>query len=313
MPTDSAPHLILASASCSGDDWLQAMSSVALKNLGQLLRGMKQVDADAGPALSLSPPHERMLAKAWDLPASADGLIPWAALEAKASLHEGWAFITPCHWAMGREHATLTDSASLDIHEAESRTLLAAMQPYFATEGITLHDAEPTRWLARGEAFRTLPTASLDRVLGRNVDRWLPASKAIKLLQNEMQMLLYTHPVNGDRAAKGQRTVNSFWVSGSGALNGPAAATPQVVTCRALMPAAFANDWAAYAQAWKALDEAAIAHLLTQQKSGKTVRISLCGESQGMTFETAQHSIFSTMRLAFNPQQPMTLLQQLSK
>ncbi len=338
MSSDSVPHLIVPFASCSHDDWLQAMGSTLLKNLGQLLRGMKLSYTDVGQADSLSPPHERVLAKALGLPASADGLIPWAALEAHANCHEGWAVITPCHWAMGREHATLTDPATLELSETDSRALLAAMQPYFATEGITLNYAAPTRWLAEGDVFKSLPTASLDRVLGRNVDRWLPqderrdgpprassapsggsvvrkatsvGARSLKLLQNEMQMLLYTHSVNDERAAKGQRSINSFWVSGSGALNEPAGAQPQVVTTRVLAQAAFANDWAAYAQAWAKLDETDMAQLLAQQKSGKTVRLSLCGENHTMTFETAQHGILTKISNALSPQPPINVLKQL--
>jgi hypothetical protein len=300
MSADSSPHLIVPFASCNGDDWLLAISSIRLKNLGKLLRGMKLVETDTGPAESLSPPHERVWAKALRMKSSPDGLIPWAALEAKANPNEGWAFITPCHWAMGREHATLTDPATLELNEAESRTLLAAMQPYFATEGITLQYLQPTRWLARGDVFASLPTASLDRVLGRNVDRWLPASKAIKLLQNEMQMLLYTHPLNDERAARG-----------SGALIEPATSNPHVNISRALAQTAFANDWTAYTQAWTQLDASDIAQLLTQQDSGKTVRISLCGESNAMTFETAQHGLLSKIKNALSPQPVINVLKQL--
>ena len=311
MSADFAPHLIVPFASCSSDDWLQATSSIELKNLGKTLRGMKLLETDAGPPESLSAPHERVLAKALGIKSSTDGLIPWTALEAKANLNDGWAFITPCHWAMGREHATLTDPAALELNEADSRTLLAAMQPYFATEGITLHYLQPTRWLARGDVFAGLPTASLDRVLGRNVDRWLPASKAIKLLQNEMQMLLYTHPINDERAAKGLRSINSFWVSGSGALVEPVTDQSQARVTRTLAQAAFTNDWAAYAQAWTKLDASDIAHLLGQQDSGKTVRISLCGESKAMTFETAQQGLLSKIRNAFSPQPVISVLKQL--
>ena len=281
-----------------------------LKNLSQLLRGMNQVDTDAGQADTLSPPHERVLAKAWGL-TTTDGLIPWAALETKANLNQGWAFITPCHWAMGREHATLTDPAALELNEADSHTLLAAMQPYFATEGITLHYWQPTCWLAEGDVFRSLPTTSLDRVLGRNVDRWLPASRQIKLLQNEMQMLLYTHTVNDERGAKKQRSVNSFWVSGTGALNKLATANPQVNMRRSLAQAALANDWTAYGQAWSQLDANDILQLLALQNSGKTVRISLCGESNAITFETAQHGWLTKIKNALSPQTPINLLKQL--
>jgi hypothetical protein len=321
MSVDPAPHLIVPFAQSSADGWLQATSALALKNLGPLLRGMKLIDTDNGPADSLSPPHERALAKALGLIASDDGLIPWAAhdaYEAKVahgspggSPGQAWAYITPCHWAMGREHATLTDPATLDLAEDQSRTLLAAMQPYFSTEGIALHYFEPTRWLAEGDVFRNLPTASLDRVLGRNVDRWLPPSKAIKLLQNEMQMLLYNHPVNDLRAANGQRAVNSFWLSGTGALAETVATRPQVSTTRALVLPALADDWAAYADAWMQLDTTVIASLLAQQNSGQTVRLSLCGDSNAMTFETTQQGLLTKFKNLLSAQPPINLLKQL--
>ncbi len=310
MPTDSTPHLIVPFAACSGEDWLRAVSPLKLKNLDHLLRGMKLLDTHAGQADSLSPPHERVLAKAFGL-TTADGLIPWAALEAKAMPGQAWATVIPCHWAMGREHATLTDPATLDLTEDESRTLLAAMQPYFATEGITLHYAAPTRWLAKGDVLRSLPTASLDRVLGRNVDRWLPPSRQIKLLQNEMQMLLYTHAVNDERTLRGQRSVNSFWVSGSGALTNTATEALQVKVTRALAPSAFANDWTTYAAAWAQLDANDVAQLLAQQNSGKPVRISLCGESNSVTFESVPRSLFARLKGAFTPQSTTYLLKQL--
>ena len=311
MPTDPTTHLIVPFAACSGEEWLQAVSPLKLKNLDQLLRGMKLLDTDAGQADSLTPPHERVLAKTLTLATNADGLIPWAALEATAKPNQGWAVITPCHWAMGREHATLTDPATLDLTEDESRTLLSAMQPYFATEGITLHLAASTRWLAEGDVFRSLPTASLDRVLGRNVDRWLPPSRQIKLLQNEMQMLLYTHAVNDERASKGQSSINSFWVSGSGALADTTTDAPQVNVTRALASSAFTNDWAAYSQAWAQLDATDIAQLLAQQNSGEPVRISLCGDSSSVTFESVPRTLFSRLKGAFTPLSTIYLLKQL--
>ena len=302
MTVDSSPHLIVPFAKCTGDDWLQTITALKLKNLGELLRGMRLVETDTGQADSLSPPHERALATAMGLATSADGLIPWAALEAKGTAGQAWALITPCHWAMGREHATLTDPATLELAEAQSHTLLADMQPYFSTEGITLHYLQPTCWLAEAGVFRNLPTASLDRVLGRNVDRWLPASKAIKLLQNEMQMLLYTHPVNDERTAKGQRPVNSFWVSGSGALTESPSACPQVRTTRTLAQTALAGDWTAYAQAWAQLDDADISQLLAQQNAGQTVRLSLCGERNAATFESAQLGFLAKIKNVLSPQ-----------
>jgi hypothetical protein len=291
-------------------------------NLARLLQGMTPLDGDQGEALSLSTPHERVLARALGLVGPADlldGLIPWAAWQAAKSTAEacgkGWAFITPCHWAMGREHATLTDPHTLALSAGESQTFLQAMQPYFATEGITLHFAAPDRWLAEGEVLRHLATASLDRVLGRNVDPWLPGAKtagSLRRLQNEMQMLLYTHPLNDQRVAAGRRSVNSFWISGSGALDRPIAeGRAELVTIRTLAQAAFSDDWVAYAQAWAELDAGPIARLLARQRGGELIKLTLCGERSAQAFETAPASIFSGFFRFLGPKSPMISLEKL--
>ena len=82
---------------------------------------------------------------------------------------------------------------------------------------------------------RGLATASLDRVIGRVLDPWMPrgdASRPLRRLQQEMQMLLYTHPVNEERTRGGLLPVNSFWVSGSGALPDRLPASREPRACR---------------------------------------------------------------------------------
>ncbi len=271
---------------------LQALPAPGLRHLNLLLQGMRRLRIDLQDAHTLSPPHERAFAAAQGLADTPDGLLAWAAQEAAEhglDAGKGWAWLTPCHWAMGREHATLSDPSTLDLHESESRALFGAMAPYFEADGIRLHFASPGRWLAEGDLFRQLPTASLDRVLGRDVDAWLPrdaadtapgAARLVKRLQNEMQMLLYTHQVNDARAAHRKLPVNSFWLSGSGALPDgvPAGQYGQVAQTRKLAAPFLANDWTAWAASWQALDAGEVAALLARQRAGETVRITLAGE-----------------------------------
>ena len=317
-------HLLIPFAACAGPAWANAMKALpanSFAHLTRLLQGMKPIGMTRGDEQSLSPPHERAQAAAQGLPDAPDGLIPWAALDAhRAGLAAGkaWAFITPSHWAMGREHATLTDPSELALTKGEAETLVAAMQPYFTTEGITLHAVAPGRWLAEGEVFRSLPTASLDRVLGRNVDAWLPdktKAGAIRRLQNEMQMLLYTHPLNDARSNNRQRTVNSFWISGSGALPAAAAAAAvgngSVHVTHTLAQAVFADDWTAYAAAWAALDAGEIAQLLARQKAGSVVRITLCGDRHAQTLESTNVGLLARISNLFSPQPTFSLLEQL--
>jgi hypothetical protein len=93
------------------------------------------------------------------------------------------------------------------------------MQPYFEEDGIQLHWHSAHTWLAQGPVFQNLASASLARVRGQPTDPWIPrqsAAQRLRRLQNEMQMLLYTHAVNDARGARGQAPVNGFWMSGTG-------------------------------------------------------------------------------------------------
>ncbi|MBG6076457.1 hypothetical protein [Polaromonas sp. CG_9.11] len=334
MRPNLTPHLLIPFAACSAEAWLPTLQSLppdGFKRLGQLLQGMKLVQTDTQVAESFSPPHERALARALGLATrdTADGLLPWAASKAmeelQAGLEKAWAWITPCHWAMGHLHATLSDPALLDLQEDESRRLLALMQPYFETDGITLHYLAPGRWLAEGELFRGLPTASMDRVLARNVDAWLPNTKnaaPLRRLQNEMQMLLYTHPSNDERAARRQLPVNSFWISGTGDL--PSAELGEALTPdifqrerekisvpRSLAEAVFREDWAGYAQAWATLEAGDMAALLARQQRGESVRLTLCGESSAQTFETQRAGLRTRISNFFSSLRPLDILKKL--
>ena len=326
MPANSPPHLLIPFAACGAESWLPAMRATppdGLKRLGQLLSGMALAHTDSGNAESLSPPHERALARALGLADkdTPDGLIPWAAGDAakalKADHGKAWAWITPCHWAMGHLHATLIDPAALALREDESRELLAIMQPYFETDGITLHYLAPERWLAEGEVFRNLPTASLDRVMARNVDAWLPDSPPaapLRRLQNEMQMLLYTHAFNDVRGGRGQMPVNSFWMSGTGNTLIPALSPRErekVNVPRGLADAVFKEDWTAYQQTWRALNVGEIAALLDRQRAGESVRLTLCGERNALMFATRPATLRTRISRLFHPLRILDVLEQL--
>jgi hypothetical protein len=156
------------------------------------------------------------------------------------------------------------------------------MRPFFEQDGIALEYDAPTRWLARGEAFRGLATASLDRVVGRTIDDWMPRAeqaRTLRRLQQEMQMLLYTHEVNEQRIRGGLLPVNSFWVSGTGALPAsPAAAPPGLRITHGLRDAALLGDWPAWSRAWRQLDAQECERLSRAAAAGQAVTLTLCGE-----------------------------------
>ncbi len=288
----SGLHLIVPFASAAGLEEAQAGVAGSLPHLRRLLARLQPGPVLAGVADDLSPPHERALAQAAGLTV-ADGTLPWAAWELALSGHApgdaAWAWITPCHWHVAQDHILMHPTGTLQLDEASSRALLAAVSPYFLEDGIALSYVAPTRWRARGEVFRGLACASLDRVSGRRVDDWLPraaAARPLRRLQQEMQMLLYTHPVNEARESAGLRPVNSFWVSGAGALGSIAASTlaRAVQVDDRLREPALSADADAWAARWRELDATALPALLDAAHKGEHVTLTLCGERQARTW-----------------------------
>jgi hypothetical protein len=206
----------------------------------------------------------------------------------------------------------MADPDDLALDEAGSRELFAAVLGLFTSEGYAMHYGAPLRWYLAHESLAELPCASLDRVIGRNVDRWLgsdPAMRTLRRLQSEVQMLLYTHPANGRREAGGQLPVNSFWLSGCGMAQPEA--TPALRIDARLRSPALAEDWAAWAKAWQALDEGPLAEALAAVEAGLPVRLTMCGERAAVTFETAPRGPLHRLRAAWSRPALQPLLESL--
>lgn len=289
-----AVHLLIPFAACSADGCRERVATLRLPHLERLLAAMALAQEEAGDEHALSMPHERVLARECRLQAP-DGLLPFAAWELEQAgtdpAGQAWAWVTPCHWRVGADHVFMHHPQELALDAQESQALLAALQPYFEQDGLRLSYEAPTRWLACGPLFAQVPCASLDRVVGRVIDGWMPrgaAGKPLRRLQQEMQMLLYTHPVNEERSRGGQLPVNSFWVSGNGALPpGHAPGPPPALRItHYLRDAALRQDWAAWAAGWQQIDESEGARLQQAVDQGRPVAVSLCGERQARTWRS---------------------------
>ncbi len=307
-------YLLIPFASSPADAARAALADLRLPQLEQLLSGLTLVQTDSDTEASLSPPHERALARTLGLPVQ-DGRIPWAAhAAAGAKSDTAWAWITLCHWQNRSARISMGDPQALGVTATESQLLLQAMQPYFAEDGITLTGHAPGRWLAQGEPFRDLACASLDRVVGRRIDAWMPQSSLLLRLQNEMQMLLYTHAVNDERAEQGLQAINSFWISGAGALPSDVAAAANVeepVMPLALREAAVREDWAAWSQGWQALDAGAMTQALQCLQQGQAVTLTLCGERSAQRFEARPIGLMQRISRAFSRKPAQHILSEL--
>ena len=287
----AADHLIIPYAASRSPALREAVSQLQLPHLNALLQTLSRVhtEVDDPDQPSLDMPHERAWAQALQLPAAHAQAWPWAALAHLTAQGGGidtpQAFFTPCHWQIGMDQVVMLNPASLQLSESESQALLAAMQAFFTEDGLTVQYRTPTEWHVQGELLRGLACASLDRVVGINVNPWLPksdAAKALRRLQSEMQMLLYNHPVNDARSAQRQLTVNSFWVHGAGVLTQPPAA-PAPCVAHSLRDAALREDARAWLQAWHETDATWCA-ALRQRMNAHPVTLTLCSEHARHTY-----------------------------
>jgi hypothetical protein len=272
------------------------MADLKLPALGRLLAQLQPGATLLEQPHSLNPLTERVTARGLGWP-DIDGLLPWAAQDAQrlgladASGIQGWAWVTPCHLRVNADHVAMADPLDLQLGADESTALRLAMEPWFRGDGIALHALSTTTWLARGDILRELPTASIERVRDQPVDPWMPRqaqAKALRRLQNEMQMLLYTHPANDLRERAGLPAINSFWLSATGDLppESPDAAAPPVQLDASLAGAARQDDAAAWLAAWQALDATTLAALAGDEAA--PLRLSLCGPLRALTFERGQ-------------------------
>jgi hypothetical protein len=152
---------------------------------------------------------------------------PFAALGDGLQAGDGyWLCAAPVSLALQRDSFALTESTpALRLEQAQQ--LVDALNAHFAADGMHFYAADARRWylnLAQRPDLRTHP---LTRVMGRDVQPFLPqGADGLKWhgLLNELQMLLHGHPLNADLEEQGVLPVNSVWLWGGGEL---AAGLPQ--------------------------------------------------------------------------------------
>lgn len=301
-------HLLIPFAAPDFPQGRPALRMQDLPHLQALLGALVPGPTESGPEDDPAMPHERVMARLLGIDSNVPGCIPWAALDlAQAGRNTGdaaWAWISPVHLIVGSAHITLVDPARLDLRETESRELLEAMAPYFAQDGIGLECQIPGRWLAQGPVFNGLASASLDRASGQDIQPWMPRVPQLRRLQNEMQMLLYTHPVNDARQARGAVPVNSFWIHGSGRLAAGAARLHNAgpVEVAALREAALQQDATAWRQAWAHTDATECCALRAMlDDPAQQPMLTLCGTHSHVTYGPQRRSLMQRMQAVWRP------------
>jgi hypothetical protein len=130
-----------------------------------------------------------------------------------------WLRADPVHLRMDRDRLVLVENALFDVSMEEAEALGATLNDHFREQEITLHAPRPKRWYVRLPRAPSLVTHSTSVAAGGDVRGLLPTGAdalAWHRVFNEIQMLLYDHPVNVEREQRGEPVVNSVWFWGGG-------------------------------------------------------------------------------------------------
>lgn len=281
-------HLVIPYASALDPQARAVLADLQLpaldRALADLSAGPRCGDDEYSPAL----PQERLLASLAGLPEeSPPPLAAWALGPSAGA--QTWARLTPLHCNVGSDQVTALDPDALGLDADASLAFFEALAPLFPDEeGWTRRHLAAGQWFVAHERLAGQETASLDRVIHRNVDTWLPEPRQLLRLQMEMQMTLHGHPLNAAREQAGLCPVNSVWIWGCGSAAGHA--LPDGVEVDEQLRAAWiTGDWPAWAEAWRALDARRIAPLLPALAAG-TATLSLAGERQALTLRPQPRS-----------------------
>lgn len=143
---------------------------------------------------------------------------------------EYWLRADPVHIRIARDQLILNEITDLTGEEASqlARTLAEHFGDDFSP--VILKSGA---WVMSATHHANMATTPLSRAIGQHIDPLLPRGTDAmhwKKLLNEIQMLLFDHPVNQAREAKGLPTANSVWLWGGGKLpTKPDHASPHVL------------------------------------------------------------------------------------
>jgi hypothetical protein len=135
-----------------------------------------------------------------------------------------WLRADPVHLLVDRDRLVLADGGAFAVSRAEAEALVESLNEHFRGR-MLLYPMQPERWYARLEAAPDLETVPLPAARGTTIEPNLPRGgdgMRFHALMNEAQMLLFEHPVNAAREARGEPPVNSIWFWGGGVLSGKA-------------------------------------------------------------------------------------------
>lgn len=158
-------------------------------------------------------------------PKQTNAAIAWAAIQNKAGKQASsqdklayWLYATPVHLVLQRDTFSLAAPVPLSLEMDEADALTAALNQHFTSDGLAFIWHENT-WFLSLQANPQISTTAPQAAINKDISAYLPTGEGATKwasVTNEIQMLLFEHPVNIAREAKRLPAINSVWCYGSG-------------------------------------------------------------------------------------------------
>jgi hypothetical protein len=127
-----------------------------------------------------------------------------------------WLYAAPVHLQLQRD--TFSLAGVLTLEPEESAALTAALNKHFKADAL-MFLWHQDKWFLRFDSNPNITTHAPQAALNKAVEAYLPTGEGAMqwaAFTNEVQMLLFEHPINQAREAKNLPVVNSIWCYGLG-------------------------------------------------------------------------------------------------
>ncbi|HOY71482.1 MAG TPA: hypothetical protein PL131_04725 [Methylotenera sp.] len=131
-----------------------------------------------------------------------------------------WLYASPVHLVLQRDTFSLAEPVPVPLAQDEIYKLTLSLNQHFAEDGMQFFWLE-NRWFLRLEANPKVDTSPPESAINQDITAFLPTGEGAMQwakFQNELQMLLFNHPVNLARENNRLPAINSIWCDGGGAV-----------------------------------------------------------------------------------------------
>jgi hypothetical protein len=129
-----------------------------------------------------------------------------------------WLFAAPVHLVLQSDSFSLAEPVPLALEKDEIDALTGAFNQHFKQNNMQFFWHENI-WFLSLQHHPHIETTAPERAINKDIAMFLPTGEgAIKwaTFQNELQMLLFEHPINQARETRRLPAINSIWCYGGG-------------------------------------------------------------------------------------------------